>query len=498
MRVLDIAKIVRPSYIADRAHEIIAAEVEKVVAGEQDLLVSCPPGSGKTELISIITPTAILAQQPTKHVIALANSDTLARLASSNVLRNLRGEDLQERFPLSFDKEAENSFTISGNDGRPSMHAAGIQGQLTGQRADFLIFDDLLKNLSEAYSETIRERVWQQFLSCAETRLLPRGRIIGIQTRWHLDDPIGRLLKRAQDNKHGRQFVYVSLAAWNDGTQSFILNTRTGEQRFFPPYRQLATIPEQPYSFSREQLESKKADLGPVSWAALYMQNPVAADNQMFPPRDFQVLDTLNVDQIMFVVSAWDTGSKTGAMNDPSCNVVVAVMADGSYLVTDCYEVKLGMDLLPAVVVERHRMQSQMFKNVPLIVIEDAGSGIGLIQFLERQNVPVGRAKAVKSKPIRAMSIQPYTAARSVFVLKGSWNDQFIADLANFPVSPRDHSVDAFVHAMRAMTTTGEDFEKPKFKLTGGRYFKPQSDEEVVAEIMGPLRFSVDPGPEDF
>ena len=233
---------------------------------------------------------------------------------------------------------------------------------------------------------------------------------------------------------------------------------------YFDPYPSLFTIPDQQWSFSAEQFEGKRADLG-MHFSPLYQQNPLDRDHQLFPPRDFQVIDVLNIDQIMFVVSAWDTGSKTGAMNDPSANVVVASMADGSYLVTDCYEVKLGMDLLPAVVVERHRMQSSLYRNVPLIVIEDAGSGIGLIQFLERQNVPVGRAKAVKSKPIRAMSVQPYTAARSVFLLKGAWNEQFITDMANFPVSPRDHSVDAFVHAMRAMTTTGEDFKAPKMKL---------------------------------
>jgi predicted phage terminase large subunit-like protein len=266
------------------------------------------------------------------------------------------------------------------------------------------------------------------------------------------------------------QFVYVSLAAWNNGKQSFILNTRTGEQRFFPPYRQLATIPNQPYSFSREQLESKKADLGPVSWAALYMQNPVASDNQMFPPQDFQIIDTLNVGQIMCVISAWDTGSKTEKANDESDNCVIAAMADGSFLVLDNFEGEYGMDTLPQIVIERLRVQSRTYRALPLPVIEDAGSGIGLIQYLERQGIPVGKALPVKSKTIRAMSVQPYTAARSVFLLKGPWNEQFITDMANFPVSPRDHSVDAFVHGMRALTATGtaNDFRKPTFRFQPG------------------------------
>jgi len=256
---------------------------------------------------------------------------------------------------------------------------------------------------------------------------------------------------------------------------------------YFDPYVSLFTEPDQPYSFSTEQLEGKKADLG-MHYSPLFMQQPIDRANQMFPSRDFQIVDTLRVDQISWVVSPWDTGSKTGVMNDPSCNVPIAAMADGSFLVLDCYEIKLGMDLLPSVVVERQRMQTRTYKTTPLLVIEDAGSGIGLTQFLERAGIAVAKALPVKSKPIRAMSVQPYTAARSVFLLKGTWNDQFINDMANFPASPRDHSVDAFVHGMRALTATGTagEFRKPNFHFQPGRKrYLPQSDEEVIREIMG-------------
>jgi hypothetical protein len=41
---------------------------------------------------------------------------------------------------------------VHGNDGRPSMLAAGISGGMIGHRADYLIFDDLIKSQSDAYS----------------------------------------------------------------------------------------------------------------------------------------------------------------------------------------------------------------------------------------------------------------------------------------------------------------------------------------------------------
>lgn len=218
---------------------------------------------------------------------------------------------------------------------------------------------------------------------------------------------------------------------------------------YFDPYPSLFTIPGQPWSFSAEQFEGKRADLG-MHFSPLYQQNPLDRAHQMFPPGDLQIIDTLNLGQIMCVTSAWDTGSKTEKANDESDNCVIAAMADGSFLVLDNFEGKFGMDVLPQIVIERLRVQTRTFRAMPLPVIEDAGSGIGLIQYLERQRIPVHKALPVKSKTIRAMSVQPYTAARSVFLLKGPWNEQFITDMANFPVSPRDHSVDAFVHGMRA------------------------------------------------
>lgn len=48
-------------------------------------------------------------------------------------------------------------------------------------------------------------------------------------------------------------------------------------------------------------------------------------------------------------------------------------------------------------------------------------------------------------------------------LLKADWNAPFIADMANFPASDRDHYTDAFCHALRAFVGTGADFKKPEW-----------------------------------
>jgi hypothetical protein len=179
-----------------------------------------------------------------------------------------------------------------------------------------LVFDDLIKSKSEAYSEVVRERTWANFASAAETRLLPEGKIAGISTRWHLDDVHGRLLRRAQEDKRARQFLYVSLGAWNDGEDSFVLDTRTGERKSFPRYRVLASIQGQPYSFSRHQLLGKQADLGSSRFSALYMQQPMSLEDQLLPEKVWGTQDQVNADDLLLVASAWDCASRTGESSD--------------------------------------------------------------------------------------------------------------------------------------------------------------------------------------
>jgi len=179
--LLELARLLKLSLVFDWFHRALADLLVRCAGGDPDvpnLLISSPPGSGKTELVSILFPAYIFARDQSAHVITLANSDSLATMASSNVLRLVQHPGFQERWPLTLDKAAATQWSVQGNDGRPSMHAAGITGQLTGQRADYLIFDDLIKSQSEAYSEVVRERTWANFSSAAETRLLPEGKIV--------------------------------------------------------------------------------------------------------------------------------------------------------------------------------------------------------------------------------------------------------------------------------------------------------------------------------
>ena len=483
MRFLDYIKHIKPSYREDWFHVYMIELIERAVREGLDVLCSAPPGFGKTELFSILLPSWLISEDTGTHIISLANSDGLSRMAAGNILRIVQSPQFQEICPLDLEKATEQQFIVKGNDGRPTLHSAGINGQLTGHRAKYIIYDDLTKSLADAYSETVRERTWNNFNSCAETRLLPNGHIYGIQTRWSLADVHGRLIKRALESPDSRQFFYLSLAATNNGTQSFLMDTSKKSMDYLPAYQSLATVRGQPYSFSTKAIRSKQADLGPTVYSALYMQNPVATENQMFAPEVFGRVKSLDTGEYTMLITAWDTAARDKATNDPSANVVVGRRRTGDFVVLDYCEFRLTFDRLLPVVIERDRLLAEKFSGmIPLLAIEEASSGQQLIDVIRSQfpNVPLVAAKPVKSKIVRAEAITPFTTARAVSLLEADWNAQFIADMANFPASDRDHSVDAFVHAMRCFTGTGSDFKKPDWS-----YVPPQKQltEYTEAEV---------------
>lgn len=180
---------------------------------ERDVIVVLPPGSGKTQLV-IVTVVAIFLKDPGAHVIVLSNSEAIAHMICRNVMWLLQSDAIRAIRTIEFSKCTESQLTIEGNDGRVSLLAAGTRTVITGSRCDYLIVDDGVKDQAQALSSTMDE-IWQNFQMVAETRILQKGRVCIVGTRWALSDFIGRVISRALANRLARQFHVISLALTN-------------------------------------------------------------------------------------------------------------------------------------------------------------------------------------------------------------------------------------------------------------------------------------------
>jgi hypothetical protein len=61
--------------------------------------------------------------------------------------------------------------------------------------------DDPIKGRAEANSKIARDKVWHWFTDDFLTRFSESAGLLMIMTRWHLDDPVGRLIERFPDAK---------------------------------------------------------------------------------------------------------------------------------------------------------------------------------------------------------------------------------------------------------------------------------------------------------
>lgn len=474
--LIDFSTFTLASYHPNWHHREIAAWLEKVTldklpADISGVMIFAPPRHGKSELVDIRWPAWDLGHEPGDKFIATAYGDALARTFSKgcrNVIESppyqrLWRHKLKERLDTKWQLEREL------DDQRSTYIAAGILGTLTGEGARKLLIDDPVKNAEEAYSKIIREKIWQNYQSAANTRLAPNGRKVLVMTRWHEDDLAGRLLKLAQTEKAADQWIVVVLPATNDnGEDAYVWNTATGEKKYFPKYQALW-----PESYPREALDKTKANLGSVFWNALYQQRPTLPVGAIFKRENWGWFDQRpNID---FLIQVYDTAHAEGQENDYSASISLGAGV-GGFPVLDAWRDKVAFPALVAIVYERWEMAAKHYNRYPShLVIEHKGSGISLLQQLETNNLighwtfpdgvtrrvpglPLVPQPATVSKVIRAHGISGYHESKLISLPRGAdWVDDFVDELAMFDKGPHDDWVDVLVHGVTYLTRPVEE-----------------------------------------
>lgn len=187
--LLDFAIYTKPDYEANEHHVYLCEYLDKFVKGEiKRLLVSMPPRSGKSELVSRRLPAYIFGVNPDAHIISCSYSADLSSRMNRDVQRIIDSPRYKYLFPdtslnaSNVRTDAQGSylrnsdvFEIVGHNGM--YRSAGVGGGITGLGADFGLIDDPVKNQEEAMSQTYREKAWEWYTSTFYTRLEKDGRL---------------------------------------------------------------------------------------------------------------------------------------------------------------------------------------------------------------------------------------------------------------------------------------------------------------------------------
>lgn len=241
------------------------------------LLLSCPPGCGKSTF-GIFFLMWQIGRQPEKCNLAIGYASSLAKsfFTRSNAIYHDLEYNYRDIFPklTPIYKSAKDMEIDYANDPKAikkpfvSLTCVSIEGQLNGRaRAEGVLYcDDLVSGSEEAMSPTRLDKLWETFGANAGSRKKKGCKELHIGTRWSIHDPIGRVFEEGRDNE---RYKVISLPALNENDESnFDYEFGVG--------------------FTTEMFHLQRKRLNDVLWNALYMQKPIEAEGLLFPVDQLQ------------------------------------------------------------------------------------------------------------------------------------------------------------------------------------------------------------------
>jgi len=318
-----------------------------------------------------------------------------------------------------------------------TMYSTGVDGALTGLGANVLVVDDPIPNWEKAYSRAYRDKVWAWYLSTAYTRLEPGGSIIVVQTRWHDDDLVGRLLREMA--KGGDQWEVITFPAIAEAGDP--LGRAPGEPLWAERY-------------SLEDLRAIELAVGPFVWAGLFQQRPRPAGGLMFAADRWRYyLFPPPLHTFDRIIQSWDMSFEDARTSDYVCGGVWGIRQAEAYLL-DLVRDRMSFDRAVRAV----RDMCALYPTSSGVFVEKAANGAAIVSHLEREIPGLIAVPPVGSKEARAAAVQPFQVAGNIYIPhpdRVRWAAGFVAELEAFPNGENDDQVDMFSLALAQAWLTG-------------------------------------------
>jgi len=259
-----------------------------------------------------------------------------------------------------------------------------VDGPVTGQGAGLIIFDDLIKDRAEAESQSMRDRAFEWVTDVALGRGSPGFSVCSLGSRWHEDDPQGRMLAMG----------------WGDIHLPAIIDEGGPRERaLWPEKRDL------------EFLKARRAETGEYNWASQYQGDPRPREGTVF--RMVRTYEGAPPAAMRIGIGV-DFGYCKGRRTDWS-SIVIMGEVGGVYYVVAVYRFKAVMSETRA-----RLREVRSFYPGARVVSYVAGPERGVIDMLAEPTVDVDGVK------IDGVIVEGWPARHSKFVrsipISADWN----------------------------------------------------------------------------
>jgi hypothetical protein len=424
------------------------------------VLIMQPPGSAKSTYGSVVFPVWDMGRHADQEIILTGWGDPICRrhgkrarkIVESDLYRSIMNTGIDPNTRAAEDWGLKNSSTYK---------SSGINSGVAGFRCDGLIWDDLTKNRKEADSQTIRDDIYNAYIDDARSRKKPDAWEVGIGTRWHEDEIMGRILPEGYSGESG----YMRC---RDGNVWLVICLAAECERDDDPLGRQVGEMIWPEWFGEGYWAEKRVN--PRSWGSLYQQRPAPEEGIMFKREDFKYYDVLPEGNTYIGIDP------AVSEEDDADDTAILIFRVDEYA-------RLYL-------ISRHIMHVTMDKWIvfllqkaisykPLEIVGESG-------VIRRSAEPFIKRAMMKmrsffrfewvnrhaNKPAMARGAEAMVASGQVFVPYNSDGEDFIDSCLRFPASKFDHDVDAFVNLCLRLEyiweTTPTKTEPEKSHIIGG------------------------------
>ncbi|HET8772009.1 MAG TPA: hypothetical protein VFM71_13570 [Gemmatimonadaceae bacterium] len=413
-----------------RHFRAMQARLDAVTAGESTReYFQVPIRHGKTEHNTVGYAAYRLERDPRFRWIVGSYNQRQAEKFSREIRKLVRSRGI----PISKDRDTAGEWDTAAGGG---VRAVGAGAGVASVNADGILIDDPIGSRDEAESPAHRDRVWDWITSDLLARAEPHTCVLMTMSRWHQDDPAGRLLEQQASRWH-----VLDLPA---------------EAEAGDPLGRAVGEPLWPELRSAEWLAEKRIELLDYGFASLLQGRPRPREGGMFKWEWWGKLDTLPAQGRY--VRYWDMAGtrpkNKGSDPDYTAGALWTRTREGQSVLAHMNRFRVEVAARDALIETQARADIAQFGVGRLTYWLERQAGISgedatasLVRRLQGLGLTVYTEHATGSKPERATPMASAAMAGNVLLgpetEQDKWRDTFRLEAADFPHGKHDDQVDA-------------------------------------------------------